>query len=440
METYLGESSSDYNNLVSKSIVDNEIEQFNIKNSRGDFTGYKVEKDGEQGYAYYHSEGSFFEFSPENECNVTLLQKQLVTTRTALTAEQSNEAIFAMRNERTKHVSKYQVEFTGTNLMKSSVEATKAKHNNEDGFIYSQQIKHHTLPELDRTQNVFINKSNVNVLERKNSYKLLSHKEKMAEQIEDRKSQYHVVVDFFKNNNIDLKDIPNEKDYVDRLHYSVDSVVKKIENFIEKYNTNSFIKTYNDISHLSDDITKETNTQNTLAIQNKLNSEFGFHIEVTEDFCNEQFSLDIKDENGKKLSSLILSDAFYDYEQVIGTDERNNDIEVDVSFTTLDLYNECEVEDKEIKIYESGSFISLEDSKYKEFYELFNNIAFTCTEEVEEHGCETVINEYDDSFNVENVDLSNKLEANHFAKETLDNNPTIANKFSNKNSNKNKKK
>ena len=438
MHTYLGEHSSEYKSLVSESIVDNEIDYFDISNSRGEFKGYKVNKDNVQGYAYYHSQGDIYEFSPEVDCNVSLIEKQKITIQKEINSINANESIFKKRNDRTKQIQRYNIEFTGTDLFKQKREAVKANLNNENGFVFSKTAKHAYQANMDRTFNVFIPANNVTVLDRTSSYEMLSKEEIVSKKIDALKNDYTNCIAFLKNNNINIKDLSTEQDFIERTNYSINSVVNRIDKFIKNYNVNPFNKTYNDIAQLSTDIYTETHNQNILKEQKNLIDNFGFYIKATENIEEDQVCIELKNKDGVNISSLMLNNAFYNHKQVVGTDENENEVKTEVDFTTLDLDNNTEHDDKEVKVYENKKMIKLEESKFQDIFRIFDELAFTSNELVEEYLCDNVSNEYDESFPVATFDLTDKLSINRYLKDILKQESELSNKYSIKNVNKNK--
>ena len=71
MFTYLGEDAREFKSLVTKKMTGNELQKFEINNEKGSFSGMKANLDGVEGYAYYHTNGSFYEFASEDVCSVT---------------------------------------------------------------------------------------------------------------------------------------------------------------------------------------------------------------------------------------------------------------------------------------------------------------------------------------------------------------------------------
>jgi len=425
---YLGENSSEYKSLIRNNIFNNELEEFKIINDNGSFTGFKVKKDDKEGYAYFNHKGDFYEFAEAADCTVSSLKKHLIAEKTMVNHNAYSTALLNSRDYATKSIQNYEIEFTNSDLLPEVVVASRIILDGVEGFVFNRTEKHTSLEDLDRNTNVFVEKKLVNILGKMNSFTVNSNEELDIIRAKKIKEQYSKTVDFSEKNNIKFLHFPNEKNYIEHNGANIDYLINRLKGFSGNAESNLFNQTYSDLSHLSNEIKKETLNNKTIAAVNANVDNYGFYVEAQEDYANNIFSLDIKDSQNKKLSSIIVSHFHFE------VDQKLNDLTLpSVEFTLLDLSNELNLEDKKVQVFENGEFISLNQSKFKDIYETFNKFAFTTSEDAVEYKLDYVKDNDGNESEAVFLDLRNKFSANLFMTSMIESIPSIASQFSTKN-------
>lgn len=361
MATYLGENKSKFLSLIDKQIFEKNITQYDIENEKGEFTGYKVVEDGVSGFAYYHTGGDFYEFSPESDCIVNESRTILLAKPNKLSLNDYQNAMLEERNNETKLVDSHRISFFNIHFEHKRLFGIKAIFDDKKGFVF--QEKHVGLyNELqDRTKNYFVKASDVIDHGFLSSKELITHREKMNAEESQKESDTKDNLAKLNDLSVSIDGFDQSKDYwrLKQIITRIDKLDIKKEEITGQYSIGGLIKKVGLIGKV----------RALDRINNELLS-FGITVNITEELDDDKLSISIIDKKGKELSKLSTNKVTFESEDVAieGQDDT-------FTMIVLDLGNEYEIEDKYIQIKENGKETTLNKSKFKDVYNIFDEHA-----------------------------------------------------------------
>lgn len=318
---------------------------------------FKVNYDGESGFAYHVLEGNVFHFMSEKNVISQKIEKEFKQAElNSLSLNDFNIALKDGRNEE-KEVELYWVRFFDTNNKLHLKKGYSGKINGEEVFL---------LKELNKLEYIEKNKCD--------SIIFIEKMLKLTKE-ETEEKELKAAKDFLKERNITIKNLDLEENKL-----NVYNLINQIKSFEGKYgklteeeisfeDSKSAYKFIVNVEH------SKKEQQNELVFKEK----FGFDIEVNLDDKNKNALIKILNQNGRELSALVVQDVFQtsEVERKVLFKKYSDDedyIKQDIDFVFFDLANE----NKDIKIYENGKILeNIEDSKYFEIYKLFSEYGFS---------------------------------------------------------------
>jgi hypothetical protein len=361
MATYLGDNKQKLLSLVGKQLFEKNITQYEISNDKGHFTGYKVIDDGVEGFAYYHSGGDFYEFSPESDFTVNASRSIPVTASKKLSLGNYHDAILAERDIETKLVDSHKISFLNIFIEQKSLVGIKGIVDNEKGFVFKEIQNGLQNESQDRTRNYFVKADDVIDYGVLSSKELITVSEKLHLHEVKKEKETMENLERIKELNISISGFDNTRDSLrlKQIIGRIDGLEIKEQEISGEYSMGALVKKIGTIGK-----------ERSIARVNSELLSFGVAVKVTSNLNDGEIDISILDKKGKELSKLSTNNVTFESEDFnVGGED------VNFKMVVLDLENEYETEGKYIKIEENGKNVTLNKSKFKELYSVFDKDA-----------------------------------------------------------------
>ncbi len=411
---YLGEGSAHYRHLVSTAIEKQEdkstLELYEITTNDGVFNGYAVKKNEVQGFAYYNTLGDFYQFIDKDSCEVEKIATQKLAELSQVNNADLLGSVIAKRDEN-KEVNLYNIElFNKNTLTDYSCVGMEAFVNGVDGYIF--KIKSNFMP-VENAKNIFVAGNSVDVIGLCAKEKIETPNEKFLYEMDQRIISYEEGENTLEKLKLDIVGLPKQIDYINNFNKKhnnhFDHLISSINNFKHDILPLQNKKISIDAALLLID---EANTEfKYKEIEENFLKEYGVTVDVKEQYEENKLSISLVDNKGKSLSMLTVNNPLHETTPMnIEPDEDEEEDLQPIEFIKLDLTNNENYDGKEVVVHENGNDVKLEDSKFKHFYEMFDEKAFTNDESLDFSLNENITsskNKYN-IYKYENVDIANK--------------------------------